>query len=516
MATPSYFILQQGSGQTKPPGQVFPLDLAFLLIDTMGNRMAVEPVVYSLPVSGASGIFTATGNALPFNTFTDANGICQVTITAGSQLGTWQGLVQASNLLTVLIAYTLTNGNEVAAPTTISINTGSSQMVVLNASYTALTVTVLDQFGAAWPTGTVTFSAPAGHGFFPGAVLSVDAPLGVDGTATSPVFTANSVAGPFTMTATVTGTSPAVTVNTTFTNVDAAVPTTVQVTSGSPQAAALSAQYAQPLTARVLNGVGDPLSSISVLFTAPAAGASCSWPALFTNTVTELTDINGYAATPNMTANATLGSYTVSAAVAAVTPALFYLTNGAAFLPEVCTTASVPTGVSNAIAGSGDWSNLTQAFTTTLAGAYVLVPHFSGGTATMICQPLDPTVYSLIADDAKITKFTVTYEVRSVREFTQPEARVGIYNGVANLTGSVFGGPVLDNVYEPKSLDFTIFSPITGAQLKSGNFGPGFLSQGTFGESGTVYIRDVKMVVCYQNVAHTVVPQGGGLQMCEA
>ncbi|ANB18646.1 S8 family serine peptidase [Dokdonella koreensis] len=101
-------------------------------------------------------------------------------------------------------------------------------------------------------------------------------------------------------------------------------PATLSALGGSGQSAALNAAFPVPLSVQVLNSQGQPLAGANVDFTAPATGAST---ALSQARVT--TDANGYAAVQAV-ANASAGTYAVTASVSGVTPAQFVLTNLAA------------------------------------------------------------------------------------------------------------------------------------------------------------------------------------------
>ena len=105
-------------------------------------------------------------------------------------------------------------------------------------------------------------------------------------------------------------------------------PASVQVFSGSGQTTAVSTPFTFPLVAIVRDGSSNPLSGVPVTFTAPASGASGMFPGgLLTITVT--TGVGGLAST-TITANGTVGAYSVQATVASVAvPAVFALANTA-------------------------------------------------------------------------------------------------------------------------------------------------------------------------------------------
>lgn len=107
-------------------------------------------------------------------------------------------------------------------------------------------------------------------------------------------------------------------------------PARIVAASGAGQSAALSTAFAHPLQVRVEGTHGQPMAGVAVRFTAPANGAS----ALFAGdrqSVQATTDAQGLATSPALTANATAGSYVVTAQLATpvtgLAPASFALTN---------------------------------------------------------------------------------------------------------------------------------------------------------------------------------------------
>ncbi|GGP25043.1 PQQ-binding-like beta-propeller repeat protein [Silvimonas amylolytica] len=125
----------------------------------------------------------------------------------------------------------------------------------------------------------------------------------------------------------------------------------VVANAGSGQSTTTNSAFATPLQAKVTNSGGMAQSGVSVTFSTPTSGASATFAS--GNTATVVTDVNGLATAPQLTANGTAGSYSVSAAASGITaPASFSLTNTA---PVV--TVGTLTG-SNASASS---VNLTTA-----------------------------------------------------------------------------------------------------------------------------------------------------------
>ncbi len=131
----------------------------------------------------------------------------------------------------------------------------------------------------------------------------------------------------------------------------------IAANGGTPQSATVSTAFATPLQARVRDGNGNPLSGVSVTFTAPSGGPSASFGGSVTANAT--TNASGVATAPALTANAQTGSYLVTAATTGVTTnASFSLSN---------TAASSPGGATiTATGGTSQRSNVNTAFATAL------------------------------------------------------------------------------------------------------------------------------------------------------
>ncbi|MEZ5402007.1 MAG: hypothetical protein R2729_20205 [Bryobacteraceae bacterium] len=122
---------------------------------------------------------------------------------------------------------------------------------------------------------------------------------------------------------------------------------TIVVSSGTPQTAPVNSQFASALTVVVRDGASNPIVGAVVTFTAPAAGASGTFPG--TGTVaTAVTNNAGFATSPLFTANGTAGTYNVVATTAsAANSANFSLTNTAG-----CSYSVTPTQGTAAAAGA--------------------------------------------------------------------------------------------------------------------------------------------------------------------
>ena len=100
----------------------------------------------------------------------------------------------------------------------------------------------------------------------------------------------------------------------------------ITATSGSSQSAAISTAFSSPLIATVKDQSNNLISGAIVTFTAPSSGQSCTFTGGVTK-ITATTNAQGQAQV-GITANATVGSYNVTASVAGVaTTATFSLTN---------------------------------------------------------------------------------------------------------------------------------------------------------------------------------------------
>jgi hypothetical protein len=98
--------------------------------------------------------------------------------------------------------------------------------------------------------------------------------------------------------------------------------TATPVAGSTPQSAARSAAFAQPLAVTIKDATGNVMQNVVVTYAAPGAGASATLSA-----ATATTNLNGVASV-TATANATAGAYAVTAGITGVAVAAsFSLTN---------------------------------------------------------------------------------------------------------------------------------------------------------------------------------------------
>ncbi len=178
-----------------------------------------------------------------------------------------------------------------------------------------LVVRVVDQVGDPVSGVEVGFIAPDSGA---SAVLSAPtATTDANGEA-SIIATANTVAGSYTVAASVAGVDLPASFNLTNTAGSAAA---IEIAGGGEQSAVINTPFASPLVVLVTDDFGNPVAGEDVDFTVPTTGASASLSGILT------TDASGTVSVV-ATANAVTGSYVVAASVAGLaTSAEFHLTN---------------------------------------------------------------------------------------------------------------------------------------------------------------------------------------------
>ncbi|SDR09609.1 Ig-like domain (group 1) [Pseudovibrio sp. Tun.PSC04-5.I4] len=238
----------------------------------------------------------------------------QFDVTANSTVGAYTVVASVGGVATTA-DFPLTNS--VGAAASITADSGSPQDAVISTAFAnPLVVTVLDSGTNPVPNVVVTFTAPSN-----GASLSSDVQTETTDAAgqISFIVTANSTVGAYTVEASVVG--GATTADFSLTNTVGAA-ATISADSGSPQDAVISTAFANPLVVTVLDSGTNPVPNVVVTFTAPSNGASLS-----SDVQTETTDAAGQISL-SVTANSTVGAYTVEASVVGgATTADFSLTN---------------------------------------------------------------------------------------------------------------------------------------------------------------------------------------------
>ena len=120
---------------------------------------------------------------------------------------------------------------------------------------------------------------------------------------------------------------------------------TLSKTGGDNQTTLVSTAFASPLALTVAPvHAGEPVDGGLVTFTAPASGASAS----FASSPAAATIASGAASAPTLTANATVGAYSVTAAASGASSLSFSLHNNYTAQPVVTKTADTDDGVCDA------------------------------------------------------------------------------------------------------------------------------------------------------------------------
>ena len=216
----------------------------------------------------------------------------------------------------------------VAGPATATIaHAGTPQSTRAGTAFPAkLSARVEDAAGNPVKGIQVVWSAPvsgAGGTFAAGgSAASTDS----SGVATSGVFTANSVAGAYTVVASLPVGSATAVFSLTNTS---GVAARLRPAGGSPQQTQVTNPFPIPLAAIVSDSLGNVVSGVTVTFTAPASGPGGTFPG-GSRTAIVLTSSSGIATAPAFAANSIAGIYKVVAATSGITDsALFDLTNTA-------------------------------------------------------------------------------------------------------------------------------------------------------------------------------------------
>jgi sugar lactone lactonase YvrE len=207
-------------------------------------------------------------------------------------------------------------------------------------------------------TGTMTFTSTD-----PQATLPANYTFTASSAGSNPISVTLRTAGPQCVTATDTS-NPAVT-STACTNVSASAATKMIVYSGNNQSTNVSTAFTQHLIALVTDASGNPVQKASVVFTIASGSGATGAFANGMATDTEVTDLSGYASATTLTPGATVGTLTVTAALAGTSTTVNFTLSvmvvGSFSIVPASTqvgpvSPSVSTPVSLTILGSGGFS----------------------------------------------------------------------------------------------------------------------------------------------------------------
>ena len=321
-----------GSGQSATVGTNFSQPLKALVQDVNHNGIPGVTVTFGSPASGAG--FSGNNTAV-----SDGTGTATFTPKANTVAGSYPVNISVPGINTPS-AFNMTNVAGTAATVT-PVSGGSGQSATVGTAFgTALSVTVVDQYGNAVADNTSVQFAGPGSG---PSIVTVSA-LTASGTATKSVTANNIAGGPYTVAASAGSGSGTFS----LTNTPGAA-SVVTYGSGTGQSTTINSAFAQPLVVTVTDGFGNLVSGATVTYTGPTSGPGIS------QTVTAQS-VAGIASA-NVSANASIGGpYTVQASVGTSSKAQFSLTNQAP--------APAAIAVSN---GSGQQATIYNAFANNLA-----------------------------------------------------------------------------------------------------------------------------------------------------
>ncbi len=308
-----------GTGQTTPVNTTYIFPLKADVRDTFGNAVPGASVIFTAPASGPGVVFEGSTSVIADNTGVATS----PPMTANAQPGSFQVAAMTPGAVSQAL-FSLTN---------ISGATGRLSFVQQPTDTRAgavmippLSVQLLDNAGnpvrtAGVPVSLVPNSVAGPTSAFSGSLTGT---TDASGLATFADLS-GATAGTYQLTAQ-SGSLGSAT-SATF-RITTGPPAAIRTTAGTPQSAAVFTAFATPLEVAVTDSSGNPISGVSVIFTAPGTGASGTFGGASTSSIT--TGERGTASV-TLTANGTPGTYVVSAATAAVKgPVTFSLTNVAA------------------------------------------------------------------------------------------------------------------------------------------------------------------------------------------
>lgn len=318
-----------GTPQSTLIGTAFTTPLQATLRDTVGNPLSGVTLNFTAPSGGATAVLSSA------SAVTNGAGVASITATAGNTLGTYLVTVSTGGVGTdgALVAFfTLTNSP--GAPARVRPTGGTPQTALTGAAFAAaLQATVTDAGGNLLSGITVTFTAPAAGAS--AALSSSSAVTNALGVA-SVTATANTIAGSYTVLATVGGISGSFSLSNA-----ASAPTSLRASGGTPQSAAVGAPFALPLEASVKDVAGNPIQGVVLTFTAPVSG-----PSAVLSSTTAMTNAAGVGSVTAI-ANNTAGTYSILVGVVGLgvegtLSASFTLTNTTAAAGSLTATGGTP------------------------------------------------------------------------------------------------------------------------------------------------------------------------------
>ena len=305
---PTRITVVGGDGQTTAVSTAFPQPLAVEVTDKNSHPVKNVTVVFSAPASGASASLSAT------TAVTGKDGQASVAATANSIAGSYGVTASVADIPSVNFGLT----NVGSGPAQIVFQTQPATTAA-GSAINAVTVRVTDVSGNPSANVTVMMTAQGGAGSVTGGTTantnaSGQAMFSNLTISTTGTYQLRAAAGSVTM------------LSNSF-NITGAVSRIVEVLSGNSQTAPAGTAYAAPLKVTVKDVYGNFVAGASVTFTAPSSGPSVTFGG--SSTATAITDSNGVAISPALTANSQSGPVRVMASTSGASQAATFDLNNA-------------------------------------------------------------------------------------------------------------------------------------------------------------------------------------------
>ncbi|MDE2445850.1 MAG: Ig-like domain-containing protein, partial [Alphaproteobacteria bacterium] len=304
---PASITATSGATQSGNIGTRYAQALGVTVKDAKGNPVPNVTVTFSGPSSGATAYLDAITLA------TDANGKASVKANANGNIGSFTLNASVAGVAAPA-AFALTNTLGPSDAATLEIFSGNNQRTSINTAFAQpLRVRVLNKAGNPIANYPISFDRSAGASAFLDNGFPVTNAAGI----ATVNAKANGSIGLYQITAVAGVNVPAVN----FTAINLGPPYAINAVSGTPQSAYLGAAFAQDLVFKVTDSAGNALSGIAVTMSGPGSGATANLDLINVTTGADGT------AQVKATATTTLGSYTLTANVAGLSPASFALSN---------------------------------------------------------------------------------------------------------------------------------------------------------------------------------------------
>lgn len=359
--TPVAPLKLSGDAQSGTVGAALGTALRVKLQDRLGNAIANRDVSFSAA--------TGSGSATPATVATASDGSASTSWTLGTVPG---GMSINATTAGAPGPASFTATAQAGAAATVTVSAGSNQSARVGSMLPAFAAArVADRFGNPVANVSVTFATAAGSG----TVLGSPATTNAQGIATAGTWTLGTTSGAQSMTATVTGLTPA-----TFNATATTGPAFALVSSaGNNQTVGISTAAPIAPAVRVADQYSNPIAGIVVTFAVASGGGSAS-------ATTATSNAAGIAAVGSWSMGSAPGTNTITATATGLNTVIFTATAvNAPTIAAVSPSPLVP-GASMTITGAGFIASTTgNTVRVGTATATVTAATTSQITATVPC-----------------------------------------------------------------------------------------------------------------------------------